>query len=228
MEKLTKIIATIGPACSDEATIEKLIRAGVNLFRFNFKHNTPKWHNDQILVVNQVIKKLGIHVGTLIDLQGPEIRINMPTDEIKIFKDELLLFGEEVFTSNKKGLSISHPQIISHIKVGQKILADDGTFIFTFMKFEGKHYLRSQSEGILKNRKSLNIPGADFPFPVLIDRDFTALQVAQRNQIDFVALSFVRTGDDIRVLRKEMKKYNLQAKVIAKIETKRFFRIWMK
>ncbi len=223
MDKLTKIIATIGPACNSEETIAGLISAGVDVFRFNFKHNTPKWHNDQILLVNRVAKKLDKHVGTLIDLQGPEIRINMPTEEIKIFKDEVLLFGEEAFNSKQKGFSISSPQIISNIKVGQRIVADDGNFNFSFEKQHDKYYLRSNSQGILKNRKSLNIPGADFPFPVLISRDFQALEIAQRNQIDFVALSFVRTEEDIQMLRREMKKYNLQAKVIAKIETKKVF-----
>ena len=226
MRKQTKIVATIGPACDSNEMIKKLILAGVNIFRFNFKHNTIEWHDERIKRVKLVASELGIFIGTLIDLQGPEIRINMPYDEIIIKSEELMVFGEEVFEKSfdktqYKGLSISHPQIIQHLTEGQKIIADDGAFHFSLEKLNGKIYLRSHSDGILKNRKSLNIPGADFPFPILVDRDFEGLRLAQRNKIDFVALSFVRTAEDIEILRKEMEKYKVQAKVIAKMETKK-------
>ncbi|MFA5136862.1 MAG: pyruvate kinase, partial [Patescibacteria group bacterium] len=92
---------------------------------------------------------------------------------------------------------------------------------FTFERESDNTYLRSHTTGILKNKKALNIPGADFPFPVLVDRDFEGLRLAQRATIDFVALSFVRCVDDIRVVRTEMNKYKLKAKLIAKIETEK-------
>lgn len=80
MDKLTKIVATIGPASDSDEKIESLIQAGVNVFRFNFKHSTIDWHAERIHRVKKVAKKMGVHVGTLLDLQGPEIRINMPAD----------------------------------------------------------------------------------------------------------------------------------------------------
>jgi pyruvate kinase len=215
MDKLTKIVATIGPSCDSPETIEKLIKSGVNIFRFNFKHNILQWHSERIVRINKISEKLGIPVGTLIDLQGPEIRINMPSDQVKVGVGDLLSFGEG------GDLSISHPQIIRHLSVGQKILADSGSFTFSFEKKEDKAYLRSHSSGILKNRKALNIPGADFPFPVMVDRDFEGLKVASRNEVDFVALSFVRSAEDIRVVRREMKKYGVSARLIAKIETEK-------
>ena len=221
MNKLTKIVATIGPASDSPEMIEKLIRAGVDIFRFNFKHNTVEWHNERISRVNRVAKKLGRPIGTLIDLQGPEIRINMPTEELKIENGELILFGQEAFNTKEKAFSISHPQIIEHLHERQKLLADDGSFTFYVKKKSGKIYLCAHSAGILKNHKSLNIPGADFPFPVLVDRDFEGLKLAQRNEVDFVALSFVRMAEDIIVVRREMKKYHVDAKMIAKIETKK-------
>ncbi len=221
MNKLTKIVATIGPASDSPETIEKLIRAGVDIFRFNFKHNTVEWHNERIIRVNRAAKKLGRSIGTLIDLQGPEIRINMLTEELKIKNGELILFGQEAFNTKEKAFSISHPQVIEHLHEGQKLLADDGSFTFYVKKKSGKIYLCAHSVGILKNHKSLNIPGADFPFPVLVDRDFEGLKLAQRNEVDFVALSFVRMAEDIIVVRREMKKYHVDAKMIAKIETKK-------
>jgi len=219
--KLTKIVATIGPVSDSNETIEKLIRAGVNVFRFNFKHNTVEWHSERIQRVNKVAKKIGFSVGTLIDLQGPTIRINMPYDELKIEKGDRLIFGEESFQKKEKGFSMSHPDIIKHIAVGQKLLADDGCFTFYIERSGKKTYLRSETSGILKNRKALNIPGSNFPFPVLIERDFEGLALAARESVDIVAMSFVRSAEDIKIVRKEMKKYKLNAKICAKIETQK-------
>jgi len=115
MVKLTKIVATIGPVSDTPEIIEKLITAGVNVFRFNFKHNIIEWHNQRIKRMTDVATKLKTPIGTLIDLQGPEIRINMPVDELQIEEDELLIFGEEIYNpffaqaSEGKGFSISHP-----------------------------------------------------------------------------------------------------------------------
>ncbi len=225
LDKLTKIIATIGPVSDSEEMIEKLILSGVNIFRFNFKHNTIEWHNERIDRVNKVADRLGIAVGTLIDLQGPEIRINMPGEEIDIKIGDKLLFGEEIFNqphdSAVKGFSISHPDIIKFLTEGQSIIADDGAFKFHVEKSDSLCYLISESKGLLKKRKSMNIPGADFPFPVLVDRDFEGLKLAVKNEVDFVALSFVRTEDDLKVVREEMNKYQMSAKLASKIETKK-------
>lgn len=219
MPKLTKIIATIGPASDSEENVSRLINIGVDIFRFNFKHNTLAWHSERIKRVNRVAKQLGATVGTLVDLQGPEIRINMPYDEIEIKAGEKLLFGEEAFEKKEKGFSISHPQILPHLHKGQKISADDGSFHFSVEKAKIHTYLKSMTGGLLKNKKTLNIPGANFPFPVLVERDFEGLKFASLHEIDFIALSFVRTAQDIATLKSEMTKYQIKAKVIAKIET---------
>lgn len=223
MNRLTKIVATIGPSCESEEMIAKLIEAGVNIFRFNFKHNEVPWHEEKIELVNKVARKLKTRVGTLIDLQGPEIRINMPVPEIKLEEGDVLVFGEESFTDTKaKGFSISHPEIIPHLKQGQKLIAVDGEFEFLVnTTAKGQTTLTSLSAGTLKHRKSLNIPGADFPFPVLIDRDFDGLKLAARKEVDYVALSFVRTAADVLQLRKEMVKYKVNAQIVSKIETQK-------
>lgn len=221
MNAYTKIIATIGPACDSEEMIRRMIEAGVNVFRFNFKHNTIEWHNERIIRVNEVAKHLGALVGTLIDLQGPEIRISMNRENLKIKKDDVLVFGETSQEAGKTGFTITHPQIIEHLKDGQKIVADNGAFIFHIEKKGGGTYLRSSSNGLLLNHKSINIPGADFPFPTLVDRDFEGLKLAQKNAIDYIALSFVRSAYDVQVLRREMEKYRVEGKIIAKIETEK-------
>ncbi len=222
MDKLTKIVATIGPASDSEESIEKLILSGVNVFRFNFKHSKTDWHNERIERVQKVSNKLKVHVGILLDLQGPELRINMPKDEIHLKEGEEIVLGERVFTDpSVKGIFVSHPQMLPYLKIHEKLIADDGAFTFTVVKTGEKEVtLLSKNKGILKNRKSLRIPGNDFPFPLLIDRDFKGLELAARTKIDYVALSYVRTAEDVTILRKEMKKYSVLAQVISKIETK--------
>lgn len=220
MEKLTKIVATIGPASESEEQIEALITAGVNVFRFNFKHSTIDWHASRIHRVKQVAKKMKVHIGTLLDLQGPEIRINMPGESIQLEVGELITLGESVFSEGKKGISCSHPDLFEFLKVGQHLIADDGAFSFTVMDLKPVVTLKCNRAGTLKNKKSLRIPGANFPFPVLVDRDFEGLKMAQRAEIDYIALSYARTAEDVLVTRKEMAKYKVQAQIISKIEAK--------
>lgn len=220
MNKFTKIIATIGPVSDSPEMIEKLIKAGVNVFRFNFKHNTVEWHSERIARVNRVAEKMGLSVGTLIDLQGPEIRIKLPQDELALAEGDMILLSEKLFVERERSLSISHPSIIPHLRDGQSIIADDGHFVFELKEKNGEKFLVSLTNGVLKNNKSMNIPGAEFPFPVLIERDFEGLKLAAKHEIDFIALSFVRTHDDLKVLRSEMEDMKIKANIIAKIETK--------
>ena len=222
MEKLTKIIATIGPACDSEKKIASLIDKGVNVFRFNFKHNTIEWHSDRIKRVNAVSNKLGVSIGTLIDLAGPQIRITMPYDSLALKVGDKLSFGAEIYKKKGvKGFSITHPEIIDHLKDGQILLADDGMFEFQVVKKENKVYLNSQTKGVLLNNKSLNIPGAQIPLSSLIDRDLEGLKLAEKHEVDFIALSFVRSSSDIRTLRNEINTLGIKAQIVSKIETQK-------
>lgn len=219
-DKLTKIVATIGPACEAENTIAELIGLGVNIFRFNLKHNTLAWHGDGIKRVKKISEELRRPVGTLIDLQGPEIRIVIPGDQIELRRGEKVLLAEKVPTY-AKGFTISAPDVIHHIEKGQKITVDDGRFEFTVE--EKKHdvlTLKSHSEGIFKTRKSMNIPGIYFPIPVLTDHDKEAIAMGKKYHIEYVALSFVRQAKDIHDLRQELAKQGFTAKIVSKIETK--------
>jgi len=221
MKKLTKIIATIGPACDSFEKIEELIKAGVNIFRFNFKHGTIDWHKERIERVNKVAQKLGVSVGTLIDLQGPSLRVNLPYDKVEVKKGELYPFGKQIFKEKVAGIASTEPSLEEYLKEGDLVLIADGLFRFEVIKKEGNIYLKSFQDGIIENRKNLNVPDLDLPFSSLIDRDFEGLKLASLAEIDFVALSFVRSKEDILILRREMEKYKLNAKVISKIETKK-------
>jgi len=222
MDKLTKIIATIGPASDSEEKITSLIQKGVNVFRFNFKHNTVEWHADRIKRVNRIAHSLGVPIGTLIDLAGPEIRITMPYKKLTLKVDEEIVFGPALYKKKgMKGLSITHPEIIDHLKHGQLLVADDGMFSFEVVKKGNGIFLKSHTEGTLLNNKSLNIPGAHIPLSSLIDRDLEGLKLAAKHEVDFIALSFVRSPSDLKTLRMESKKSGVKGLIISKIETQK-------
>jgi pyruvate kinase len=220
MNKLTKIIATIGPACDSPEQLTQLIKLGVNVFRFNFKHNTVAWHSERINRVNEAANKLKVKIGTLIDLQGPEIRLKMPVDSLNLKSGTEIILSEKVFVKPQAGFSLTHPSIIPHLKKDQTILADDGVFRFMVISSSRSECrLRVINGGQLGNNKTLNFPGASFPLPVLIERDLEGLQLAAKYEIDYIALSFVRDATDILVLKKELKKNKIKSQIVAKIET---------
>lgn len=222
MEKLTKIIATIGPSCDNESMITSLINSGVNIFRFNFKHSTTEWHSERMALVNRIADNLNEPVGTLIDLQGPEIRLNTPEGQpMEVSEGERVYVGSHPQPSDVKWFSINHEDVLSHLTVGQKVIVDDGAFTFEVLEVGERCVVCSKNTGMLGNRKSFNIPGADFPFPVLIERDFEGLKLAKEHVIDYIALSFVRSAEDLRIVRAEMEKQGVTGKLVAKIETQK-------
>lgn len=216
--KLTKIIATIGPATEAPEKIEELIHSGVNVIRFNFKHSDLEWHKVRIERVKNVANKLNASVATLLDLQGPEVRLSLPFDKIDLEIGEKILVSKALGIK-EKGISFNPPDIISSLKDGQRVSADDGLFEFVVRIEHDKTYLESQSFGTLLNKKTINIANLDFDFPVIHNGDRMGLKLAKDLEVDFIALSFVRNAGDIKTLRQEMKKINLESKIIAKIET---------
>lgn len=220
MKKLTKIIATIGPATESEETIQDLIENGVNVFRFNLKHNTLSWHEEKINLVKQIAQKLSTPIGTLIDLQGPEIRIRIPKDSFAIENGEQILLTQKE-SGKEKSFFVSHPEIFHYLKHGDTIVIDDGYFSFTVSeKTDEGFLLTSHTNGTLTDRKTLNIPGIYFPIPVLSTAEFDALEMGKKAHVDFVALSFVRKPDDIEELKAAMEKIHYKAHIVAKIETR--------
>lgn len=214
----TKIVATIGPASESEEKIEALIMAGVDVFRFNMKHGNVDWHSEKMVRVEKVCKKLNKRVAALIDLQGPEVRVDgLPKTPFLLKPTDTFWFVAP--DSGKKGVILDHPGIIRLMKVGNTVYADDGFLEFKILKIEDYGFEVEVIEGgELKNRKTVNFPGISLDFPCLVEKDLELLSLAARHTVDFVALSFVRNADDIRVLRKEMDKMGVDCAVIAKIE----------
>lgn len=217
--KLTKIIATIGPASESEEKLEQLIKAGVNVFRFNTKHSTPEWHAAHIKLAQSVADRLGVTIGILLDLQGPEVRL-----ETRDKVDYPVEAGQEltIGLSFVAGVDviIPHVQVFHLVKKGQDLLIDDG---FVECEVIEVHHdslvVKVKNDAVIKHRKGVNLPGVDIDFPSLIDRDIAQLSSNARSKVDYVGLSFVRSAHDVQILRAEMIKREMKALIIGKIES---------
>lgn len=218
MSRLTKIVATIGPATESEVVIEQLMKAGMNVARFNTKHGTPEWHAERMRRVRKVAQKLNLPIAILLDLQGPEIRVELPEE-----KEFSLASGEQTTLTddrNHSGKIMYVPaKVIDTLNVGQTVLLDDGACEFTVTD-KGNRELKLSAVGecIVKHRKSLGTPGVTIDMPSLIEADLRQLDVGKDLNVDYVGLSYVRGKADIEILRQELLKRQLKAKIIAKIE----------
>lgn len=211
--KFTKIVSTIGPASEAPETIESLIKAGVNVFRLNFKHGDPAEHEMRINRIREASQKLGVVPSIMMDLQGPSFRLILSTPTIELRKDMLLQLGTPDFT-------LTHPHIIPLLKKGHEILVDDGTIRFTVEEEGEVVTLRCHTETVMKTRKSLNIPGVDFPVELLTERDILGVDLAVKNKLDWVAISFVRNAQDIKDVRARCLERGYDGPLIAKLETR--------
>lgn len=219
MIKNTKIVATIGPATETEETLTQLIQAGMNVARFNTKHSSPEWHNERLKRTRKVAKDLNAPVATLLDLQGPEVRINLPGETpFKLEAGETATFTSN--ESSKKDKLIYIPQdVIASLSVDNIVLLADGACEFIITK-KGKDYFEAEAihECMVEHRKTMNTPGVVLDMPSLTDRDFQYLEGVEPELVDFVGLSFVRDAKDVEILKKELKKKKFKAQIIAKIE----------
>lgn len=219
MKKNTKIVATIGPATETPEILQEMIKAGMNIARFNTKHSTPEWHNERIKRVREVSSELEEPVGILLDLQGPEVRINVPGEESFSVK-----VGDIVtFTSDEKStaslLAFVPHDVIQSMSEGDLILLDDGSCEFTVSK-KGHDFIEAEAihSCTVGHRKTMNTPGVILDMPSLTDRDLEYINGIDPDLIDYVGLSFVRDAQDIEDLRKVLDKRECNAKIVAKIE----------
>lgn len=217
-KKLTKIVATMGPASETADQIGLLIDAGVNIFRFNTKHSTPEWHDEHIKLVQKIADSKKAIIGILLDLQGPEIRLETrDKTDIQVKNGQEIEIGSS-FTEGVDVI-IPHVAIFKLLKPGDDLFIDDG-FIETEVVsvHDFSITVRIKNDAVIKHRKGVNLPGVDIDFPSLIENDIRQIEKNARNKVDFVGLSFVRRASDIKLLRLEMEKRGMNAKILAKIE----------
>ena len=215
----TKVIATIGPSSSGYDTLKEMIINGVDVVRLNFSHGDYKDHKETILNVRKISDELGLPVSVLQDIQGPKIRVGkLNKDKIQLNEGHKFFITSDNIIGNIDKISIDN-NIISDIKENERILIDDGKIELRVIKKEkNKVKVEVMRGGVLLQRKGVNLPESDIKLSSLTEKDVNDLLFGLKNNVDWVALSFVRSEDDIIHLRKLIKKNGYDTKIIAKIE----------
>lgn len=218
--KRTKIIATVGPATNSYEAILDLIKAGTNGIRLNFSHGDHEEHAQRIKWVRQASKEYGKPVAIIQDLQGPKIRLGDFEGIINVHEGEEIRLG---YKSNyeKTGIIPIQYDLSKRVKRGERMFIYDGKVQTTVTSIrDGVLYARVENEGILIKRKGLNLPDTDFAGEVITKKDREDLAFASTQGIDYVAQSFVQTANDVRNMRKILRNLGMDAKIIAKFETR--------
>ena len=216
--KRTKIVATIGPAVDSEEKIEKLIKAGVNVFRLNTSHETMEVHNKRFDLIRQVCAKLRTYCSIMIDLQGPKIRVGNLEQPINLEKNQEVIFSHQ--ENLEEGvIPVDYKGIAQDVKKGSKILLDDGKIQAIVEKVENdKVYAKITHGGLLKSRKGLNIPGSTNSLEAVTKKDVEYIKFAVDKKADYIALSFVRQKEDVLLAKKYINDYGADILVISKME----------
>lgn len=218
--KRTKILATLGPITSTPEMIKDLITAGTNGFRLNFSHGDYAERDDQINWIREASKQNGKPVAILQDLQGPKIRLGMLKENMAVKKgDEIILDHAAEHEGNVLPIQYN---LAEKVKVGEPIYIFDGKVRTTVTEITSDTAIkvRIENDGTLMSKKGINLPDTDFGGDILTPKDLKDIEYGLTKDIDFVALSFVQSVDDINNLRQILVAGGSQAQIIAKIETK--------
>ena len=216
----TKIVATIGPATSSEEMLEKIILAGVDVCRLNFSHGAYELHQEVIDRVRNINNRLGCNVALLQDLQGPKLRIGKVEGEFHLVEGDHVLVTTEEQMSTKDVLFVSYKRLIQDCNPGERILLNDGKVSLVFTEKINDTTLKAEviAGGPLSSNKGFNLPDSSLTVPSLTKKDLADLEYGLSQEVDWVALSFVRTADDIVELKRLIAEKGTHTKVIAKIE----------
>jgi pyruvate kinase len=222
MLRRTKIIATLGPATDNDNILENLIRAGMDLVRINFSHGSLSDHQNRVDTIRKYAKTLGRHIGILADLQGPKIRVARFENESVTLAagDEFVLdasLGESAGTQSAVG--VDYKELSNDVGPGDILLLDDGLIELDVNRIDGPRIICTvKTGGELSNNKGINRKGGGLSARALTEKDRDDLKVAADMQVDYIAVSFVRSASDIRETRKLLDEVNASAGIIAKIE----------
>jgi len=217
----TKIVATVGPACDTYEDLLGLVKAGVNVFRLNFSHGTRE---NKIRIIED-IKKLNkfepYNIAMIGDLQGPKLRVGeIENGSIEIREGDQLIFTNEKVVGTYEKVYVSYPDLHKDVKPGNIILIDDGKLEVRVIRIEKNNDVRVEVTlgGLLSSKKGINLPDTKITLPALTEKDFADLEFIIDQQLEWVALSFVRNVKDLIILRNKLEEKKSKTKIIAKIE----------
>lgn len=228
--KKTKIIATIGPKTRSLEIVEKLIDAGMDVARLNFSHDVHEQHGLSIKYIRQASKVKNKPIAILQDLQGARVRTGiLPEEGIKIAKGELIVLADEkeidqVKIKDKKIISVTYPSLTKTVKVGHELYIQDKLVELITRKVEKGYIIcESKREGVIYEHKGINFPHSKVDLPTITTKDKRDIQFGVKSKVDYIALSFVRSAQDVRDLRLLLKKYAKDGerehfRVVVKIE----------
>lgn len=223
MNKRTKVLATIGPACESEDVLRQMIQAGLNAVRCNFSHGKADDHRERIKLVRRVAKKMGVTIGILGDLQGPKIRVSKFKDKQVILEKgaEFILDADQsVDSGDIKSVGIDYKDLPKDVKKDDILLLDDGKVVLTVKSVKGNQVITEVTVGgILSNNKGINKQGGGLTAPALTEKDKEDIKLAAELEVDYLAVSFPRDGKDMDEARKLITEAGWEyASLVSKVE----------
>lgn len=213
----TKIVATIGPASSDHKTIKALFDAGVDVFRLNFSHGSHEDHAERYDIIRQVEKEAGRPIGILADMQGPKLRVGtFINGQENLRRGQKFEFHLAKVDGDKTRVTLPHKEIFKAIKPGEDLLVNDGRLRMNVISNDGKVLItKVVNGGVISDRKGVNVPGTILPINILTKKDRADLEFAISLGVEWIALSFVQTSNDLHKARALI---NGRARILAKLE----------
>lgn len=219
----TKVICTIGPACEDANVLSEMCYAGMNVARLNFSHGSHEEHQKKIDLIKATREKLDMPIAIMLDTKGPEYRIGtFENGRIKLDDGDSFIFTTDDVVGNEKRVSVNYDKLMENLNVGDIILVNNGLVIFEVEKIEESNaYCKVLAGGELSNKKSMNFPDKVMKHDFLSDQDKEDLLFGIRNDVDFVAASFVSCKKDIKEMREFLDENGgTDIDIIAKIENR--------
>ena len=217
----TKIVATVGPACETYDQLKNLVIAGVNVFRLNFSHGT---HEDKKKIIDNIRginKELNCTVAILGDLQGPKLRVGeIENNRLEVKEGDILTFTNTKCVGTLEKIYVSYPNLAGDVVVGNTIMIDDGKIevLVHSVESNGDVKVKVTLGGIISSKKGINLPDTKISLPALTEKDLEDAAFIIKEELDWVALSFVKRVADIEMLRAILNEHKSNAKIIAKIE----------
>lgn len=219
----TKIVCTIGPASESPEMLEKLILAGMNVARLNFSHGDHEEHKARIDNIRMIARKLDKTVAILLDTKGPEIRThNMENDQVELERGQTIDISMTEVLGNNERFSVTYDQLIEDISESDTILLDDGLvelIVESIDKANGTITCKVMNNGLLKNKKGVNVPGVSLKLPGLTEKDKADILFGIEEKVDFIAASFIRSNSDVLEIRELLENNDANyINIIPKIE----------
>jgi len=226
MTRKAKIVATVGPASQSEEILEQLILAGMNVARMNFSHGTHEQHSECIRLIRKVSEKLGVAIGILQDLQGPKIRVGALDEPIQLSEGEIVNLYVTGTTPPESGgthIPVDFRQLFDSVRTSDRLLLDDGRLTLEVVSGKGRNALTAKViiGGSLTSHKGINLPGIRLRIAGFTEKDEADLAFGISHEVDAVAISFVRTAEDVKKVRYAMERFSNGKRLpllIAKLE----------